>query len=67
MTGHDRFDGDYAEVAFNLETTPTEIMLTARVTGHYALPYRQITVGFAPGEQRRVSLSGVGVALVSAT
>jgi alpha-glucosidase len=60
-------EGDYAEVAFNLETTPTDIMVTARVTGHYALPYRQITVGFSPGEQRRVALSGVGVALVSAT
>jgi alpha-glucosidase len=56
-------DGDFAEVVFDLQTTPEDIRLAARVTGRYQLPYRQISVEFPPGEKRRVSLSGSGVAL----
>ena len=54
-------DGDYAEVVFDLETTAAEIVLAARVTGRYALPYRQITVEFPTDERRRVSLTGTTV------
>jgi len=57
-------DGDYAEVAFELQTTATEITLSARVTGGYALPYREINVEFPPAEKRRISLYGTGVGLV---
>ena len=60
-------DGDYAEVVFRLETTASEIVLSARVTGRYELPYRQITVEFPPGEKRRMSLNGTAVELALAT
>jgi alpha-glucosidase len=56
-------DGDFAEVVFDLQTTTTDIMLSARVTGRYALPYRQITVEFPSREKRRISLNGTGVGL----
>ncbi len=56
-------DGDYAEVVFDLQTTATEIMLSARVTGSYALPYQQITVELPAGERRHVSLKGEGIDL----
>jgi hypothetical protein len=41
-------------------------MLSARVNGSYALPYRQITVDFPPDEKRRVSSNGAGVVLTFA-
>jgi len=56
-------DGDYAEVVFDLQTTATEIMLSARVTGRYALPYQQITVELPASEQRHLSLKGQGIDL----
>jgi alpha-glucosidase len=56
-------DGDYAEIVFDLQTTAAEIVLAARVSGRYTLPYRQITVEFPPGEKRRISLNGTGVGL----
>jgi len=56
-------DGDYSEVVFDLETTAGEIVLSAHVTGRYALPYRDITVEFPLGEKRRISLNGIGVEL----
>jgi len=56
-------EGDYAEVVFDLQTTATEIMLSARVTGSYALPYQQITVELPAGERRHVSLKGEGIDL----
>jgi alpha-glucosidase len=58
-------DGEYAEVAFELDATPTDIKLAARVKGRFALPYREITVELPPSERRRVSLRGKGVELVS--
>jgi len=60
-------DGDCAEVVFDLQTTPVDITLAARVTGRYQLPYRQISVELPPDEKRRVSLQGAGVALVLGT
>jgi alpha-glucosidase len=57
-------DGDYAEVALDLQTTAAELGLTARVTGRYALPYRHITVELPRGETRTVSLHGSGVELI---
>jgi alpha-glucosidase len=60
-------DGDYAEVILDLQTTAAKIVLAARVTGSYALPYQQITVGFPAGERRRVSLRGNEVELMFAT
>jgi alpha-glucosidase len=59
-------EGDYAEVVFDLRTMGTEITLSARVTGSYALPYQQITVELPPGESRQVSLDGAGVELTLA-
>ena len=58
-------DGEYAEVAFELDTTPADIALTARVEGRYALPYREIAVELPAGERRKLSLRGEGVMLVS--
>ena len=57
-------EGEYAEVTFELDATSTEVRLAARVTGRYALPYREITVELPPGERRKVSLRGEGVELV---
>ena len=54
-------DGDFAKVVFDMQTTARDIMLSARVEGSYALPYRQITVEFPAGEKRRISLSGTSV------
>ena len=59
-------DGDCADVVFDLQTAATEIALSARVSGSYALPYQQITVELPPGENRRVFLDGAGVALTFA-
>ena len=56
-------DSDYAEVAFELETTPAEIRLTARVTGRYSLPYREVAVELPATERRKLSLGGEGVDL----
>jgi alpha-glucosidase len=55
--------GDYAEVVFDLQTTATEVMLAACVSGSYALPYRRVTVELPPDERRRISLKGEGVEL----
>jgi alpha-glucosidase len=60
-------DGDYAEIVFDLQTTAAEIVLAARVSGRYALPYRQITVEFPPREKRCISLNGTGVGLAFST
>ena len=60
-------DGDYAEIVFDLQTTAAEIVLAVRVSGYYALPYRQITVEFPPREKRRISLNGTGVGLALST
>jgi alpha-glucosidase len=60
-------DGEYAEVAFELEATPALVSISARVTGGYALPYREITVRLPASDQRRVSLRGEGVSLVRAS
>jgi alpha-glucosidase len=57
--------GDYAEVVFDVRTTDTDIELSARVTGDYALPYRLISVALPPGEQRHLSVEGSGVTLVA--
>jgi alpha-glucosidase len=55
--------GDFAEVAFALQTTATDIDLTARVTGAYQLPYREIEIGLPRNEHRRISLRGEGIEL----
>jgi alpha-glucosidase len=57
-------DGDYAEVAFELESTAEHIVLTARVSGRYALPYPHIVVELPAGERRPLSLRAEGVGLV---
>ena len=57
-------DGDCAEVVFDLRTTGTEIMLSARVTGRYALQYRRISVALPRDEQRPISVDGAGAQLV---
>jgi alpha-glucosidase len=59
-------DGEHAEVAFELETTRTRIVLRARVSGVYALPYDRIVVELPSSERREVSLFGAGVELVDA-
>ena len=60
-------DGDYAEVAFDLQTSSTSIMLVASVRGRYTLPYRKIAVKLPAGEGRQISLRCDDVALVLAT
>jgi len=57
-------DGEYAKVTFELDATPEQISLAARVKGRYALPYKEIAVELPALEQRKVSLRGEGVALV---
>ena len=58
--------GDYAEVLFDLQTTVTEIILTACVTGSFVLPYREIAVQLPTSEGRRLTLRGEGIALTAA-
>ena len=57
-------DGEYAEIAFELHATAAEIALSARLTGRYRLPYREIAVELPAGERRKLSLRGEGVALL---
>ena len=58
--------GEYAEVGLRMRTTPDEIVISAHVTGSWALPYRSIDVVLPAGEGRRLSLDGRGVELVRA-
>jgi alpha-glucosidase len=58
-------DGEYAEVVFELDATPEQISLAARVRGRYALPYQEITVELPTLEERKVSLRGESVTLVT--
>jgi alpha-glucosidase len=60
-------DGEYAEVALEMHATAADIALTARVSGGYALPYREIAVELPAQEKRKLSLRGEGVSLVAAT
>lgn len=55
--------GDYSEVAFEMESSPSEIHLSARVAGTYRLPYDTIEIEPLPTEGRRVLLSGHGIDL----
>jgi alpha-glucosidase len=59
-------DGEHAEVAFELATTSSRIVLTACVSGAYALPYDRIVVELPSSERRELSLAGAGIALVRA-
>jgi alpha-glucosidase len=58
-------DGEFAEVAFALATTPDRMMLTAKVGGAYRLPYDRIVVELPANEQRPLSLAGEGIDLVA--
>jgi len=57
-------NGEYAEVTFELDATPAQISLAARVKGDFNLPYQEIAVELPALEQRKLSLRGEGVALV---
>jgi alpha-glucosidase len=57
-------DGDYAEVDIEIHTTAADIMITARKSGRYALPYRQLDVLLAATDRRTLALRGDGVELV---
>ena len=59
-------DGECSEVTFDMAATPTEITLTARVSGGYALPYRSVTVGLPSSEKRKLTLRGDGLSLAPA-
>ena len=57
-------EGDYAEVRLDLQTSTTAIELTARVSGPFALPYREITVELPVNERRPLTLRGESVDLI---
>lgn len=55
--------GEFAEIELRLAVTRSEIALTARSTGAYALPYASMCVALPAGERRRLALRGEGVTL----
>jgi len=57
-------DGQFAEIVFELVTTPDSVHAVATKTGPYALPYTQIRVVVPARERRPVTVHGVGVELV---
>ena len=56
-------DGQFAEVAFELRTTPTTLTLTGTKTGLYQMPDRRIRIVLPAGETRPLTLRGDGVEL----
>ncbi len=60
-------DGEFAEVAFDLEATSERMMLSARVTGAYRLPYERIVVELPANERRPLALAGEGIVLIPAS
>ena len=58
-------DGEFAEVAFDLEATAERMTLSARIGGAYRLPYDRIVVELPANERRPLSLAGDGIELVS--
>jgi alpha-glucosidase len=60
-------DGEFAEVAFDLEATSGRVAISARVGGAYRLPYDRIVVELPANEQRPLSLAGDGVDLLPAS
>lgn len=59
--------GEFAEVAFELTSTPRSITLAARKRGGYALPYADVQVVLPRAERRTLRLVGNGVRLAKAT
>jgi len=60
-------DGEFAEVAFDLEVTAARMTLAAGIGGAYRLPYDRIIVELPANERRPLSLAGEGIVLVSET
>jgi alpha-glucosidase len=58
-------EGDYAEVRLDLQTSSTDVVLAASVTGRFALPYHEITVELPASERRSLTLRGEGVVLAA--
>jgi alpha-glucosidase len=61
--GHGHRDGEFAQVELRLASGRKEIVVSARRTGRYALPYESMRVVLPAGERRRVVLRGDGVTL----
>jgi len=57
-------DGDYAEVDIEVRTTAAKIAISARKSGRYALPYRQLDVLLPAADRRTLALRGNDVELV---
>src|SRR5260370_38575295 len=63
----DRYrDGDYAEAAFDLQTSSTSIMLAASARGRYRQPNREIAAKIPASQTRKISLGSGDVARVFA-
>lgn len=56
-------DGEFAEVAFTMTTSASEIGVRAVASGAYALPYDRIRVVVATDDPRRLVLEDEGVVL----
>ena len=56
-------DGDYAQVDIGMRTTSAEVLVTAGISGRYALPYRQIEVVLPATERRALALRSDGIEL----
>ena len=56
-------DGDYAEVDIGMRTTSAEVLVTAGISGRYALPYRRIEVVLPATERRALALRSDGIEL----
>lgn len=54
-------------MAFDLEATSERMMLSARVTGAYRLPYERIVVELPANERRPLALAGEGIVLIPAS
>ena len=57
-------DGAWAQIAFEMTTTATRIVLKAKRSGSYSVPYENIRVVPPPKESRPIQLDGHGIDLV---
>lgn len=60
---HSYRDGGWAQIAFEMTTTATNIVLKARKSGNYRVPYESIGV-LLPDERRPIRLDAQGIDLV---
>ena len=61
---HSYRDGGWAQIAFEMTTTATNIVLKARKSGNYCVPYESIGVLLPADERRTIRLDALGIDLV---